>query len=305
MSSKERAFRRTALLSFRFLGTAVAGSVLMALVAAYGPLSAQLAMLGAFISILGGLFLAYLGQEEERERRRSEAVESLSVPLALAEDRELFRQYQAICRGLKGLGGGVEPILRQSALLKLMSIAEQIDDLAAGRVTFALTEGWRAVYEQILSAPELRTYRSVAWVRNPGYWQDAPGRQSMEVNYAAAHRGVLIERIVVLRDDLWHPGEAFPAEPIRSWLLAQHSHGLWVALARESELARKPDLLVDLGIYGDRAVGMQDLDDRARTLRFVLDFTPEAVRLAEDRWRRLSVHAVPFGELLDSEPAGS
>jgi hypothetical protein len=263
-----------------------------------------LAMLGSFVSILGGLFLGYLGQEEERERRRAEAVESLSVPLALAEDRELFRQYQAICRGLKALGGQVEPILRQSALLKLMSIAEQIEDLAAGRITFALTEGWRAVYEQILSAPEIGTYRSVAWVRNPAYWQDAPGRQSMETNFTAAHRGVLIERIVILRDDLWPRTAHLPAEPIRTWLLAQHSNGLWVTVVRESDLSGEADLLVDMGIYGERAVGVQELDDRARTLRFVLDFTPEAVSLAEERWRHLSVYAVPFGDLLDAAPPG-
>jgi hypothetical protein len=50
----------SALLSFRFFGTAVTGSVLMTLVAAFGPPSAQLAMLGCFISILGGLFLSFL-----------------------------------------------------------------------------------------------------------------------------------------------------------------------------------------------------------------------------------------------------
>lgn len=304
MSNVEKPFRRSALLSFRFLGTAVTGSVLMGLVSAYGPLPAQLAVLGSFVSILGGLFLSYLGQEEEREQRRAEVVESLSVPLSLAEDRELFRQYQAICQGLKALSDRVEPILRQSALLKLISIAEQINELGAGRVIFALTEGWRAVYEQLLSAPELRHYRSVSWVRHPGYWQDPPGRQSMEANFAAAHRGVLIERIVILRDDLWSSGEPLPSEPIRSWVHAQHSHGLWIALVRESELSRDPDLLNDMGIYGDRAVGTQELDDQARTLRFVLDFTEEVERLAEDRWKRLSVYAVPYGDLLDANIPG-
>ena len=71
--------RRSVLFSFRFLATAVAGSVLMALVSSFGPLPAQLAMLGAFISILSGLFLSYLGQEEQRERERAEAIRSLSA----------------------------------------------------------------------------------------------------------------------------------------------------------------------------------------------------------------------------------
>ena len=29
---------------------------------------------------------------------------------------------------------------------------------------------------------------------------------------------------------------------------------------------------------GDRAVGVQDLDEQARTVRFILDFTPQAIR---------------------------
>jgi len=58
------------LLSFRFIGTALMGSLAMALVAAFGPLPAQVAVLGALVSILAGLFLSYLEQEEERDRRR-------------------------------------------------------------------------------------------------------------------------------------------------------------------------------------------------------------------------------------------
>ena len=60
------------LLSFRFLGTALVGSLAMALVATFAPLPAQLAVLGAFVSILGGLFVSYLEQEENRDRRRTE-----------------------------------------------------------------------------------------------------------------------------------------------------------------------------------------------------------------------------------------
>ena len=36
-----------------------------------------------------------------------------------------------------------------------------------------------------------------------------------------------------------------------------------------------------------------------RTLRFTLDFTPGAVSLAEERWRRLLLFAVSFREVLD------
>lgn len=92
MSREKTQSHRSVLLSFRFLGTAVFGSLVMALVAVFGPLSSQLAILGAFISILGGLFLSYLGQEEQQEQQRTEAIQSLSVPLMLASDPELFQQ---------------------------------------------------------------------------------------------------------------------------------------------------------------------------------------------------------------------
>src|SRR5882724_4480217 len=109
MSRDEKQPRRSALLSFRFLGTAVLGSAGMGLVAAFGPPAAQLAVLGAFVSTLGGLFLTYLGQEDQRERQRAEAIQSLSVPLALAADRELFQQYQEFCRSLTALAKKSDP----------------------------------------------------------------------------------------------------------------------------------------------------------------------------------------------------
>jgi hypothetical protein len=299
MSRDDKQFRRSALLSFRFLGTAVTGSVLMALVSAFGPAPAQLAILGAFISILGGLFMAYLGQEDERERQRAAAIESLSAPLALASDPELFRLYRAICDGLISLSRRPNGILRHIALLKLTSLSEQVAGLADGKAVFALTESWRTVYERLLASPELKKYRSVAWVRTPDYWQDAPGRQSMQVNFDAAIRGLLIERIIILRDQLWQAEDLLPRPEILPWIKEQHNHGMWITLVRESALAREPGLLIDMGIYGDRAVGIQEVDESGRTFRFTLDTTPQALHLAEDRWQRLSLYAVPLRSLLD------
>ncbi len=298
MSLKESA-RRSALLSFRFLGTAVTGSVAMALVSAYGPLSAQLAMLGAFVSIVGGLFLSYLGQEEQRERDRAASIECLSVPLSLASDRELFLRYQEICRALTALSQRRDPILRRIALLKFASVVEQIDGLSAGRIVFSLTEAWRTVYEELLRSPDVRQYRSVAWVRSPKYWQDGPSKQSLRVNFEAIERGVLVERVVVLRDDLWAADERLPVPPLRAWLEEQHHQGVWLALVRESELTREPDLLVDTGIYGNRAVGIQELDEECRTLRFTLDLDPASIQLAEERWKRLLLYARSFASLLE------
>ncbi|MBY0461070.1 MAG: hypothetical protein K2V38_27425, partial [Gemmataceae bacterium] len=80
----------------------------------------------------------------------------------------------------------LDGILRDTAVQKLASVAEQVTALAAGRVVFARTEEWRTVYERLLRSPDLVRYRSVAWVQSREYWQDSPGRQSMTANFEAA-----------------------------------------------------------------------------------------------------------------------
>jgi hypothetical protein len=297
--------RRSAILSFRFLGTALAGSLVMALVSIFAPPAAQIAVLGAFVSILGGLFLSYLAQDDQREKQRSESIEHLSVPLALAPDRELYERYLAICHGLTELTGNDDPILRQIALLKLTSIVGQIEAVAGGTVVFSQTESWRTVYEQLLRSKDVREYRSVAWVKTPDYWQDAPGRQSMQVNFEAVHRGMLIERVIILPDKLWPREQLLPLSDILPWIEEQHNHGLWITVVRTSELSREPDLLCDFGIYGHRGVGVQEIDEHSRTLRFTLEFSPQAVQMAEDRWRRIGLYAVSLRSLLDRLPPGA
>ena len=71
---------RSVLFSFKFVGIALAGSLTMALVATFAPVPAQVAVLGACVSILAGLFVAYAEQEEARERRRAELLERLRIP---------------------------------------------------------------------------------------------------------------------------------------------------------------------------------------------------------------------------------
>ncbi|VTR91600.1 Membrane protein OS=Rhodopirellula europaea SH398 GN=RESH_05017 PE=4 SV=1 [Gemmata massiliana] len=294
MSREEHPTRRSALLSFRFLFSAALGSALMGLVAAFGSPSAQLACLGCLISVVSGLFLAYLGQEEERESRRNAAVESLSVPLALAGDPAVFRVYRCLCDGLLAVAQLPGGILREAVVQKLESVTGQVAELGEGRMTFALTEGWRTVYERLLLSPGLKSYRSVAWVRTKDYWQDAPGRESMRANFEAVNRGVVIERIVILSDSLWPSEASAPSSNIRPWLKEQHGRGVRVSIVREVEIEREPDLFTDTGIYGTKAVGVQELDEASRTLKFTLDLDPQSVGEAEERWKRLRLYARAF-----------
>ena len=75
-----------------------------------------------------------------------------------------------------------------------------------------------------------------------------------------------------------------------------------MSLVRESDIACEWELLADFGIYGDRAVGVQELDEQARTIRFILDFSPQSIRLARDRWEKVALYTTPYGELLDQNP---
>jgi hypothetical protein len=235
----------------------------------------------------------------ERDRRRDAVIEGLKLPLALAPDHDLFDCYAGFARALGRLSRQGDPVLREFALLKLTSIVGQVDSLADGRVVFSSTETWRAVYERLLLSPDLGEYRSVAWVKTRDYWRDTPGRRSMEANFEAARRGTLVERIIILRDHLWPLGSPLPAGSIRPWVEEQHGFGLRVLLVRESELAKEPELLADFGVYGRRAVGIQELDEQARTMRFELVFDEASIKLACDRWRRLSLFARPYRKMLD------
>jgi len=60
------------------------------------------------------------------EKDRAKVIESLSVPLSLAADPELFEQYQEISRALTALSQRTDPILRRIAMLKFASVSEQI-----------------------------------------------------------------------------------------------------------------------------------------------------------------------------------
>jgi hypothetical protein len=289
---------RSALLSFRFLGTATVGTLMMALVTVLGDLPTQVAALGATVSVLGGLFAAYVEQEEDREARRTELLEQLRIPMDLAHDHRLFDVYRSFGGSLCDLSRRGDPVLRSFALLKLTSLAVEVQALARGTIAFHATEAWRTVYAELLGGASVSSYRSVAWVKTADYWQDAPGRASMQLNLNLARGGLPIERILIVRDELWPACEPTPPR-LRGWIAEQHRHGIALSLVRESTLAAEPDLLADYGIYGERAVGIHELDERSRTVRFVLQFDEQGLKLAGDRWARTMLYATPFADPLD------
>ena len=100
---------------------------------------------------------------------------------------------------------------------------------------------------------------------------------------------------MILPDTLWPEGRALPVGPVRRWLDEQRRNGIQLHLARERSFAREPDLPADFGIYGSTATGTHELDPSGNTLRYVLDFDPNGLALARDRWTRLLLHSTPYG----------
>ena len=231
----------------RFFAASLAGSLSFGAVCSVAPPAAQLAALGSVVSTLAGLVLAVARRQEEREGVRDDLLARLGVPVALAREPELFLRHAALTDALAAIARSADPVLRDVAGLKLAAIVEDAQKLAAGRIEFRGTESWRAAYERVLDRRGIYSYRSSAWVRTAGYWQDAAGRRSMRLNYALARRGMRIQRAVILPEALWPVGLAAPVGPVRRWLEEQRQHGIELHLARERSLSGEPDLPSDFG----------------------------------------------------------
>ena len=224
----------------------------------------------------------------------------LPLLLTVAKNSELLELFRCFGQSLREISVTLDPICRELAVARATQLERELLQVSQGRFIFIGTETWRMPYERLLRSPGLYCYRSIAHLKTANYWQDEPGRQSMQVNFELADDGRLnIERIAIVPDHLWPPQERFPVDPVRSWLQTQHQHGIIVKLVRQSSLAEEPDLVTDMGLYGNRAVGQQEIDERGRTVQFTLTFDFPEVLAAEQRWERLSIYAISYAQLLD------
>ena len=283
----------------RFVTVLISGLAVIALVTLYAPVALQIVALGALLSFLAAWLVANLESHDERVRWSDALLAHVRVLVALAADHHLFHEYEKFTNGLLDIARQRNPVFRDLAKFRVSSISDEISELASGRAEFRSTETWRSAYQGVLEGLEVKTYYSVAWVRSMEYWNDPPGRQGMQLNFELAERGYRIERVVILPDSLWPYEDNLPVPEILHWLDQQDKHGLVLALVREHELASETDLLWDFGIYGDQAVGFQDLDEQSRTHRYRLDFSPLARKKAHDRWERLKLYAKRYPGLVD------
>ena len=247
------------------------------------------------LSVIVGMLVLRSGQRDES------STGLLETPFYLSHDPEVFERYQRISQQLLRISQRFNKVYRDLALKSLAEMAATCTELGDGQVVFVDTETWRLAYEMLLRDPTVFHYRSIAVVRHPKYWQDAAGTGSMQFNFQLIDDHVVtIERIVLIADQLWPKDQDLPVEELRQWIHEQSVHGIWIRLARISDLQKEPELVKDIGIYGQLAVGTQSLaEDNLRTQRFVLDFNLTAIRDAEQQWEKLGVYCTAYKDLLD------
>ncbi len=278
------------------LAVAAICGVLVTAAALFLPLNAAVLLCGLLLSILIGL----ASRREISNSAPTGLAPELDASFQLARDEQVFERFRRTTGLLLKVSRHHDLIYRNIAFEQIDELNRRLTTISSGTLVFDGTETWRIEYERMLRSRGLFLYRSVAWVRNADYWQDEPGRKSMAVNFELQGQGILtIERIAILSDAVWPAENSLPIEPIRNWLFDQHSHGIWIKLVRESSLQQEPALLADIGIYGSRALGTQELDEHCRTVRFVLTFDYAKVAEAEERWNRLSVYAESVASFLD------
>jgi hypothetical protein len=279
-----------------FWATLLVGSGAVILLAVFSSTMLVIAVVG----LLAVACLAMTWEVYRQGRLGRGGTHLLDTPLFLAHHADFFERYRAISYSLLRMCQNSDTVYRSTVLEQLEQISDHIARLADGTIVYEGTETWRIAYENVLRSHGIYLYRSVAWVKTPRYWQDEPGRQSMRLNFELHDaRRLNVERIVILADEVWPKDEPLPKSPIQEWIHEQHIHGIWTKLVRQSALESEPHLLVDMGIYGTRAVGVQELDDQCKTVRFTLTFDIDAVAAAEQRWHRLSVYATSYRDLLD------
>lgn len=282
-----------------FVECGLAGGVLFFAIAGITNESTQVAILGILFCVFAGVVLSRLEMSRQNASQLDSVIRALPVPFTLATEPRLYGEYVKIADALTKIVKHNDLLFHDLCRARVESMANELTTLAKSEVVFDATETWRTAYQRVLETMRVKTYYSVAWVRSSDYWNDVPGRQSMRLNYEMVERGFRIERCHILPDDLWPFEEKLPRTGILEWLVEQQGRGILVSLIRESELTKEPDLLRDFAIYGDRAIGIQEMDENARTLRFILSFDQASIRQALDHWERLSLYATPFGDFID------
>lgn len=289
---------RTLSKHFPTVSLGATGLLLVLTLTLFAPAAAQFLFIGTLLSIVVAVVVpAYLRHTQQAQIQQPDVIHTV---LRLASDQDFSANYWGIGESLVAASRHKDPIYRQETLKRIERLNQELKPISEGKIIYEDGERWRLAYEKLLRSPGLHTYRSVAVVDSPAYWQNDAAQQSMKLNYELQAVGTLsIERVVVVDDLLWPANQNLPDQQILAWIDDQHRHGIWLRLVRLSALVEEPELVVDLGIYGSRAVGTEELDPRTKRPSFCLSFDFDDVRKAEDSWERLSIYSTSYRELLE------
>jgi len=182
------------------------------------PMTGSLYIATVYIAVVATLLAALALIVWTRLERILTADELPGVTLAVAGNAAAFGLFQSFGQSLRKTVANLDPIYEELAMDRFRRLDSEASAVAAGRIEFIGTEAWRSAYEKLLRSRGLYRYRSVAYARTPNYWQDEPGRQSMQLNFEMIENGLLIERVVIVPDAFWPVGELEPVEPFGKWL---------------------------------------------------------------------------------------
>jgi len=254
----------------------VALSLVVGITFIIGSGSTLLALLGVYVSITISVIVAMIDRLRALERGHN-------LVARLTRDEDLQRMAGQLIRRLSDAVEHQDPLYRELLSRELRETDLRLAQAATGVITFK-AESWRAAWRDLLGSDDVAYYHSVALVKNRDYWQDNAGRDAMVFNKEIA-TSIGVHRIFVIWDNLWQDTE------LHSWIASQRDAGITVSVVRRSDIPAQEDLIHDLGIYGDRAVGYQHLDEQCHTLRFELRFDEAGCLQAIDRFRRLKLYA--------------
>jgi hypothetical protein len=274
--------------SLEFWVTIIIGGLLLGFAFTSADPKVQLATVGLYVTLLLGLVVAVLVKAASLDKAMSQARE---ISQRISQDENVKEFYENTCEPLCAIFGIKDNVFIDLVKSRLTEFRLQLTtELAMGTVSFR-AEAWRAPYRAILDQPDVKIYKSVAWVKSEDYWQDPAGKTSIQFNYELIQKGKEIERIFIVRDSVWN------SIKVKNWILEQRNKGIKVAVAKESHIPVEEDLLYDLGIYGNRAVGYQNIDDNCRTINFQLHFNKSRIEKAKELFEKLKTHTLTPSEL--------
>lgn len=274
--------------SLEFWTTIIIGGMILGCALIFGDIQTQMAVVGTYatviLSLIMAVFLKILSVDALMGRMHEISQKIAHEPNV----KEFYDQtIDALCQTFE---------IKDQVFLELVKSKlnefrlQLVTELAVGMISFR-AESWRVPYQKILSQPDVTLYKSIAWVKSEAYWQDEAGRSSIEFNYELISRGKEIERIFILRDNV------LKSSKIKKWIREQRDNGIKVLIAKESSIPSEEDLLYDLGIYGNRAVGYQHIDDNCRTIKFELYFDKSQIERAKEIFERLKLHTLKTSEV--------